>query len=203
MKFYNTNDAYGQEGPFEADSKEELAAIMEDQIRGWAYEKLMQELGFEDNDPDYDDELVETLAEEMRAEFIDGLRAVYDGEPRVICDNDGGITLQLPGYVHHYASPLQCAEDIKEWLDGDWEGDDEDCRMSEPSETDEVLSVEELLDMSPREANDTITGEAARALYRHFVRAHMGGAIWTLQNSKISTQSFPVDIIEFFDLRKK
>jgi len=47
-------------------------------------------------------------------------------EPRVIFDNAGGITLQLPGFAHTYHDVDQAACDIKEWIlrpdVSDWEG---------------------------------------------------------------------------------
>lgn len=57
----------------------------------------------------------------------------YHGDPRIVFDNGGGITLQLPGFCHHYDNAEQCAEDIKSWLEvasedevEDWEGNEED-----------------------------------------------------------------------------
>ena len=59
-----------------------------------------------------------------------GLQNEHD--PRIIFDNGGGITLQLPGYAHHYdaGSVEQCADDLAEWISDEdtsgWDGNEED-----------------------------------------------------------------------------
>lgn len=60
--FYNKNDKYGTEGPFEAGSREALADEMAPCFSDWADQK----------DPKTDAEKAEIVAA-MRAEFIAGL----------------------------------------------------------------------------------------------------------------------------------
>lgn len=64
--FYNTNDRYGVEGPFEAESREALADEMAPSFSDWA----------DQNDPKTDAEKAEIVAA-MRAEFIAGLIEKY------------------------------------------------------------------------------------------------------------------------------
>jgi len=59
MKFENLNEKYGWNGPFEADSKEDLADMMMSTLRDWADEPNS----------------TQTVAE-MRQEFINGLEEI-------------------------------------------------------------------------------------------------------------------------------
>lgn len=139
IKFYNTNDLYGDSGPFEAESKDAVA----DELFGELFRQWADDVWASSNI----DEADETEAEwksgymaQMREELISGLVAQYHGEPRLIFDNGGGITLQLPGFAHYYDDAEQCAEDIKAWVeDGDtdgWDGNEEES-VFEPT-TDEI-----------------------------------------------------------------
>jgi hypothetical protein len=68
-KYYNTNERYGEAGPFEAQSRERLADEMTDTFRKWAREFA---IGSRIEDPTADvDEMAEMLR--MRSEFIEGL----------------------------------------------------------------------------------------------------------------------------------
>lgn len=71
MKLYNTNEKYGDWGPFDAESKEALADEMGDLLRKWAAEKLGEKA--------MADELNDLLAM-MRCEFIAGLVEGDDNE---------------------------------------------------------------------------------------------------------------------------
>jgi len=56
---------------------------------------------------------------------------------RLIFDNGGGLTMQLPGYAHHYDDMAQAAEDYKVFLqDGNtngWEGHEQDAADIDPT----------------------------------------------------------------------
>lgn len=64
----------------------------------------------------------------------------YLGNPRVIFDNGGGVTVQIwdgeNSYSHHYDDPQEAALDVAAWIEGentyDWEGNDEDA-MFDPT----------------------------------------------------------------------
>jgi hypothetical protein len=56
-KFINTNDAYGMSGPFEAESREDIANGMAELFAQWSMENGRS-------------------VEDMRSEFIDGLEEV-------------------------------------------------------------------------------------------------------------------------------
>jgi hypothetical protein len=132
IKFYNTKSEFGDDGPFEAFSKEALADEMMPTLKSWAREAAKNSMDTQnDVGGNYmEDDFYMDHLRDMRAEFIDGLEAQYHGEPRLIFDNGGGITLQLPGYAHTYEDAEQCAEDIREWGDthdtSGWDGNDED-----------------------------------------------------------------------------
>lgn len=140
IKFLNTNDQFGEEGPFEADSKEALADSMEE--------------SFGTHPEDYG--AMQTV-DGMREDFIAGLVAVWTGEPRIIFDNGGWVTLQLPEFAHAYDDAGQCANDLKDWIEDentdDWEGNEEDA-VFEPTENEldnggyVVKSLDEFTGMS-------------------------------------------------------
>ena len=70
MRYYNTNEKYGEPGPFEAESKEALADEMMDTFKRWSFEKILKDdlpclVSFEDAEFKY--------IHEMRTEFIAGL----------------------------------------------------------------------------------------------------------------------------------
>lgn len=67
-KFYNTNEKYGEAGPFEAESKSELAAGMISTFMEWANDKAVAE------NMSKSDEL--ELIAEMAAEFEAGLTEI-------------------------------------------------------------------------------------------------------------------------------
>lgn len=161
IKFYNNNERYGHEGPFEAESKGSLADDMMPTLRDWAIEAGNKcDDTPRDESGNIDEEWIDEAIngdQGYRQEFIAGLEAQYHGEPRIIFDNGGGITLQLPGFAHTYNDAEQCAEDIKTWLDDgntdDWDGNEEDA-VFEP-EAEEianggyvVYSVEMFTDLS-------------------------------------------------------
>lgn len=57
---------------------------------------------------------------------------------RIILDNAGGITLQLPGYAHWYDDCRAAAVDLVAYLDGDdpskWEGREQDAAELDPTD---------------------------------------------------------------------
>ena len=65
-KFKNTDNSFGEAGPFEAESKEELAEGMMSIFRTWAMEAVARD---ETND-------VDAAIEETRINFIDALEEV-------------------------------------------------------------------------------------------------------------------------------
>jgi hypothetical protein len=65
-RFYNNNDAYGEPGPFEAESREALADEMMPTFRKWALEA--QTRGSESK--------LSSLIAEMRSEFITSLEEI-------------------------------------------------------------------------------------------------------------------------------
>jgi len=71
--FYNNNDAYGDSGPYEAESKEALA----DEVRE-TFEEFAKQLWFsDDTETDLEkSEFMEIEIARMREEFISGLDEV-------------------------------------------------------------------------------------------------------------------------------
>lgn len=129
IKYENTDTLFGCKGPFVAESKAALAdtnfklfeaLARKDGIAGvHACNILATRL----------EDFVSLRIEIYRCSYIQNLKAVYCGEPRIIYDNGGGITLQLPGFTHTYQDASQCIGDIVAWLeegstDG-WCGNDE------------------------------------------------------------------------------
>lgn len=57
--------------------------------------------------------------------------------PRVIFDNGGGVTLQLPGFSHWYNHGEQAAYDYLEYLrngdTSDWDGNEPDAMECDPT----------------------------------------------------------------------
>lgn len=85
MKIYNTNDAFGHAGPFEAESFEALADEMMPTIKTWAEEKLDR---FDDavahGEADADDRpQLSDIIDRIRDEFIDGLEEMPSPQDRV------------------------------------------------------------------------------------------------------------------------
>lgn len=66
--YKNTNNAYGMSGPFEAESKDDLADGMMSTFRVWATERV--------SSGEIDQEYLEQDIADMRAEFISGLELV-------------------------------------------------------------------------------------------------------------------------------
>ena len=66
MKIYNNNDAYGDCGPFEAESFEALADEMRDLFIEWSEAEAVQS----------DDENQHSIFKRMRRDFIEGLTEV-------------------------------------------------------------------------------------------------------------------------------
>lgn len=76
MKIYNNNSAFGDGGPFEAESFESLADEMADMFYNDAVEEFAMEL-YENAEDCFDqDAWLETRVAELRAEFIAGLTEV-------------------------------------------------------------------------------------------------------------------------------
>ena len=73
-KFYNTNERYGDSGPFEAESKDALADEMSDKFVEWATDEytMLAWTGNIGDDVEMDDFIRERTSE-MRTEFITGL----------------------------------------------------------------------------------------------------------------------------------
>ena len=166
IKFYNSNDSFGDGGPFEAESKEDLAERMESTFREWADAEYYEENGY----------TLEEWIEEKKAEYIKGLTAEYHGEPRIIFDNGGGITLQLPGYTHSYdaGSIEQCADDLSEWISDEdtsgWDGNEEEA-VFDPTVEDissggyRVETVDAFMSLPLCEVRDSAWGNNVRDLY--------------------------------------
>lgn len=71
MKLYrNTNDAYGEPGPFEAKSKRDLALELVDTFEKWAIEELIR------HDQDLDEDTIAHMVDNMCKEFISELEEV-------------------------------------------------------------------------------------------------------------------------------
>lgn len=150
IKFENMNVRYGHNGPFEAESKEALADDMMPTLIDWA-----------------DDPNATQTAEDMRAEFIEGLEAQYHGEPRIIFDNGGNATLQLPGYAHTYDDMDWCAEDIHAWIEDEdasgWGGNEESA-VFEPAPDQisnrryDVCPIDVFIDTTIKDAMDESWG---------------------------------------------
>ena len=84
MKFYNTDERYGEAGPFEAKSKEELVIGMLPTFKVWAEEawnkKVWAEEEWEkDGEGDYD-QYISGAIELMVTEFDAALEEVRDEE---------------------------------------------------------------------------------------------------------------------------
>jgi hypothetical protein len=116
IKFYNTNDLYGDAGPFDAESKNAVVdEFFCDLLKQWA-----DEVWISSNVDEIEETEEEWKAEymnQMRDELVSGLVAQYHGEPRLIFDNGGGVTLQRPGFCHTYNDVKQCSDDIVSWID--------------------------------------------------------------------------------------
>jgi hypothetical protein len=71
-KYRNTNDRYGEPGPFEAESKQALVAGMADCFKRWAHESAEQSEG-----PicDYDKFIADQIGF-MQEEFLESLEEV-------------------------------------------------------------------------------------------------------------------------------
>jgi hypothetical protein len=129
IKFYNTNDLYGDAGPFDAESKNAVVdEFFCDLLKQWA-----DEVWISSNVDEIEETEEEWKAEymnQMRDELVSGLVAQYHGEPRLIFDNGGGVTLQLPGFCHTYNDVKQCSDDIVSWIEDEdtsgWDGNEED-----------------------------------------------------------------------------
>ena len=56
---------------------------------------------------------------------------------KIICDNGGSLTLQLPEFAHYYQDPAQAAEDLAAYLSdtdtSSWEGNEEDAADCRPT----------------------------------------------------------------------
>lgn len=81
-KYRNTNDAYGESGPFEAESREELADEMMPMIRTWAAEAVAKReadyIGDALPQPDGRAGEIEIQAQIFRNEFIGCLEEVSE-----------------------------------------------------------------------------------------------------------------------------
>ena len=75
MMYYDTNGSFGEAGPFEANSKEELANEYADQFAVWASEKVQKMLQ-EGHEFDSEETPEEDFTAEFKAEFIKGLEEV-------------------------------------------------------------------------------------------------------------------------------
>jgi hypothetical protein len=79
MRYLNTNDRFGFEGPYESESKEKLADEMNETFKTWADELYCQDTNGEFNSEtgEYDkpdrDEFIKSAIADMRKEFIAGL----------------------------------------------------------------------------------------------------------------------------------
>ena len=122
IKFYNNNDSFGNEGPFEAEKKEDVVSEFDELLDTWTAEYGDEHNLDAEDRAEYRDNLVKDL--------LASLGAQYHGEARIIFDNGGGITLQLPGFAHYYTDAEQCAQDICNWEDDrdttGWEGNEEE-----------------------------------------------------------------------------
>jgi len=167
IKFENTLPQFGDAGPFEATSKEDLAESMMGQFRTWAEEQYNDEI---DADSEIDDKESYVAAEvaAMREELIAGLVPKYHGPSRVIFDNGGGVTLQLcTGFCHHYLSATMAATDALVFIKSSydiigWDNDEIDA-VFEPT-IEQVAnggySVFLLQDLIETEKDGTETGWA-------------------------------------------
>lgn len=82
---------------------------------------------------------------------------------KLIFDNTGGLTVQLPGFAHHYQDMTQAAGDVADYIkDCDtngWEGHEEDAAELDP--TDEqirnggyrVIYLDDIINMTKEELN--------------------------------------------------
>lgn len=80
MKIINTNELFGDRGPFDADSFEALADEMMPTITDWAQEELSK---FDDMVEHYEADDVDRpqlhdIIQQMRDDFIDGLEEISD-----------------------------------------------------------------------------------------------------------------------------
>jgi hypothetical protein len=76
MQIYNNNPAFGDTGPFDAESFGALADEMESTFRTWAAEKWLEAPESETGASKYS--FVERTVTLMRREFIAGLQRVDD-----------------------------------------------------------------------------------------------------------------------------
>ena len=67
--FYNSNDAFGEPGPFEAESAEALADEMEETFKDWARSEWENDFATTEGKHQF----VPRRVQEMRREFIAGL----------------------------------------------------------------------------------------------------------------------------------
>lgn len=106
----------------------------------------------------------------------------YDGEPRIIFDNGGGITLQLTDYAHHYTDVEQCADDLADWVKNEdtseWDGNEEEA-VFEPT-TDQISNggyrvetVEDFMSLPLCEVRDMSWGNI-RDLYAALTKRVLG-----------------------------
>lgn len=77
---------------------------------------------------------------------------------KIIFDNGGGTTLQLPGYAHLYSDSRQAARDLADYLNAanidDWDGNEPESAELNPSLEEiedgsyQEFSVEEIIEES-------------------------------------------------------
>ena len=98
----------------------------------------------------------ETDVDDLELDFIESLSVSYYGEPRILFDDFGSITLQLPGFCHCYNDVFLCADAIWDWIGSKdtsgWEGND-DGSLFEPTEDHlrseyRVYTLDEFLNLS-------------------------------------------------------
>ncbi len=83
MKYYNTNEGFGEKGPFEAENREKLADEMMPIIRQWAEEEFYYSMEQTDNCLPCEKlseakrrSLLKTIIARTREEFIEALEEV-------------------------------------------------------------------------------------------------------------------------------
>lgn len=61
---------------------------------------------------------------------------ILNAEGRLIFDNNGGVTVQLPGYAHYYDVPEDAAGDVANYINSgntdNWEGHEDDAAELDP-----------------------------------------------------------------------